>query len=93
MIRRREVGCCTAWTKGGQIIAFRIEEHGELLSAWRRGAAFFDGHEVNGAPTTIKLGDVIVVRLLSPAYLQADREEDAADAADDRKSDMLTGEV
>lgn len=89
--RRRLIGCCTAWTKLGSVIVFRSEDHAGLLEAWKRGAAFFDGRDFHCEPLTVKLGDVVCVRLLSPDSMAATREEDRLDAAEDRADELLTG--
>ena len=90
MRRRREIGCCTAWTKTGSVIVFRLEEHADLLSAWKRGASFYDGHDFHGEPLTVKLGDVICVRQLTPASMAANREEDRLDAIDDKADEVCS---
>lgn len=88
--RRREIGCCTAWTKLGSVIVFRAEDHSPLLDAWKRGQAFFDGFDFHGEPLTVKLGDVVCVRLLTPESMAAGREEDRLDAADDKADEVLS---
>lgn len=73
--RRREIGCCTAWTKLGSVIVFRNEDYP------------FDFH---GEPLTVKLGDVVCVRLLTPESMAAGRDEDRLDAADDKADEVLS---
>lgn len=56
---------------------FHPKYHEALLAAWQKGQAFFDGEDIFGCPLSVKLGDVNMIALTTPASIalyQGDEE-------------------
>ena len=84
-MRSDEIGACRVWMKGeGDPYFLHPDEYPRLKAAWIHGDTFFEGRDTYETPTVLKLGNVSMIDLVTPADM-ALRKHDAAE-------DLMMGE-
>lgn len=82
--RRRETGYCIAYVRAADAgYSIHPDDYLALRTASMNGQAFVSLRGYSGGELIIKLATIEAITLQTPAAIQADREEAAADKADD----------
>ena len=88
---RKKDGHTRAYSKGGGWYSLALDEFARVRGEWMAGRAFVDTIGVQGEPITLKLAEVQAVSQMTADTLDAMREDEAADAREQRERELLDG--
>jgi hypothetical protein len=81
-------GFTRIYYRGGGTRALQRADHDPLITAWKAGRPFFEGHDLYGDEVTIRLDDVSDVTHVTPRGMAGFDAEAEAHNWDDDRADL-----